>query len=377
MHATTVLELDLGALRDNYGEVSRLAGDRRVIGAIKADGYGFGAAAVARELDACGAYGVWTGNPEEAIALRGAGATGRIIMFGGCLPGRIGELVEHSLIPTVHDVDGLATAARVGEQRGEPTAVYLKVDCGLRRLGVPVARAAAVARTIGADRWLRLEGLYTHLPFGDAEGGEWALQRSFAFRDLLHELSRVGVTPKVTQLWGSSGLRSALPDPSNAVCVGQLLYGFSPVADSDPLPGTFRSVIASLTTRIIHIGDHTDPNAAPASAYSFGTSARVGVVPVGTADGMRAGWRGRAMHVLVRDRPVPIIGVTLEHVMVDLDGLDHADVGDEVVLIGASANHEVTLAEWADWFGCSQLEVAVSFLNRLPKRYRGATVIRG
>ncbi|CAN3132102.1 alanine racemase [Mycobacterium sp. smrl_JER01] len=370
--AATWVEIDLAALEHNVHEVARLAADRRVIAAIKANGYGCGAVGVARALERSGVYGLWTGNIEEAVAARQAGVTAKIIMFGGPLPEQFDQLVEHDLIPTVYDRPGVAAAVEVARRRDRVVPVYLKVDCGLRRLGVHVSEAHDLAHAINAEPGVHLEGVYTHLPFGDEDGRDWAREESAAFTGLIDGLALDGIRPEITQIWGSSGLLAGLPDPTNAVCVGQLLYGLTPLPAELASAGRFAPVIAGLNARLIHIGRHPVGGEGTTNPYMFGCAERTGVIALGTAEGMRAPAEGQQMHVLVRGRRAPIIGTSLEHVVVDLDGIDDADLGDEVVLIGKSGAHTVSLEDWAAWFGCSPLEVAVTLLGRIAKRYKGA-----
>jgi alanine racemase len=361
------LDVDLAALERNTREVCRLAGRRRVIAAIKANAYGFGAVRVAKALERSGIDALWTGNVEEAIAIRDAGVRSTIIMFGGYPPHLVGDLIDHDLVPTVFDAAGMAAAGSAAKRRGGPVPVFVKVDSGLRRLGVPVSAAADFVRAVAGDDRLAVAGVYTHLPFGDDGGRAWALARSAGFHDVLDELAADGIRPAVTQLWGSAGLLAALPDRTNTVCVGHLLYGLSPGAAGDPPAAGFTSLATAITATLIHVGHHVD--GAASSPYVLGGATRTGVVALGTADGMRAGAVGETMHVLVRGRPARVLGVSLEHTVVALDDATEARVGDDVVMLGHSWDREVTLADWAKWFGCSELEVAVTLLGRLPKRY--------
>ena len=61
-------------------------------------------------------------------------------------------------------------------------------------------------------------------------GRDWAREKYAAFAALLARLAARGIKPAVTQVWASSGLLAGMPDICNAVCVGHLLYGLSPVA---------------------------------------------------------------------------------------------------------------------------------------------------
>lgn len=367
-HATW-LDVDLTSLDRNLREVKRLAGQRKVIGAIKANGYGFGAVEITRALEHFGIDGVWTGSVDEALAVRAAGIATDVIMFGGYLAHQIGDLVENGLTPTIYDRDGLAAASDVAKRRGRRVGVFVKVDCGLRRLGVSTEKAIQFVRNVHASPGLRLEGIYTHLPFGDNEGREWARQHAVAFHKVLADLARDSIAPPFTQLWGSSGLIAELPDPCNTVCVGQLLYGFSPFADDAACAPAVTPVINALTAKLIHVGHHRDGLDAAATPYVLGGAQHTGVIAVGTGDGMHRAVAGQPMHALIRGQRVPVLGVSLEHTVLGLDGLEGAMPGDEVTLIGRSGAEILSVADWAAWFGCSQLDVAVRFLGRLPKRY--------
>ena len=98
--------------------------------------------------------------------------------------------------------------------------------------GDPVAVAGDVIRTMAAMPGLTVAGIYTHLPFADQAGRQWAVGKGGAFSELLDGLARDGVRPAVTQMWGSSGVLADLPDATNTVCVGHALYGLSPFNDA-------------------------------------------------------------------------------------------------------------------------------------------------
>ena len=186
------LEVDLGAIEHNFAETRRRAGPhRRVIAAVKGNAYGLGVVEVSRRLERLGAFALWTGQIDEAIALRAAGIAAKIIMFGGYLPAQVEALVDHDLIPTIYDSSGLTAVAEAARRRGRVIRVYVKVDSGLGRLGVPVGDAAELITAAVASAGVHVEGVYTHLPFGNDHGKAWARERYEHFVDLLDELAQV------------------------------------------------------------------------------------------------------------------------------------------------------------------------------------------
>lgn len=361
------IEIDLGAIERNYQELQRLSGpDRRVIASIKANAYGHDAQAVARSLERRGVFAFWTGHVPEALALRAAGIRSKIILFGGYLPDAIPELLSHDLIPTVYDGAGIAAAAKAG--RG-PAPIYVKVDAGLGRLGVPVNEARSLIQNIARTPTLRLEGVYTHLPFKDRKGRDWAAASAERFGKLLEELRADGIVPEVTQLWGSSGLLCGLEDPTNAVCIGHLLYGLIPVDADIAHPADLQPACAAIKSRLIHVA-HRMPgeDLAIGNRYRISNASTIGVIPLGMGDGMRVLTGRTAPEVLVRGARAPIIGVSLEHTVLDLSEIPTPPIGEEVTLVGASRDARIGLESCAAQFGCSPLELIIGFSGRLACR---------
>ncbi len=354
-------DIDLAALAHNLALVRRLAGRRRLIASVKANAYGHDAVAVAREFARLGVDVLWTGSIDEALAIRAAGIDARILLFGGYLPDDIPALLRHGLTPTVYDRAG---AQAVSAAAAVPTPVYLKVDSGLGRLGVPIADAGELVEEIAALPRVVIEGIYTHLPFCDAAGRDEARVQAEAFAALLQRLAAKGIDPPVTQLWASSGLLAQLPDACNAVCVGHLLYGLSPVSREVASADELRPVMRAIKTRLIHVV-HRSAGEARDGAYGMRNAQVTGVVPLGLGDGMRNAIAGQSMSMLVHGRRAAVLGVSLEHTTLDLTGIESAQVGDEAILVGRSDDIANSFQDLARWFGCGELEAVMSFSGRL------------
>ena len=356
-------EIDFGALAHNLAVVQRLAGRRRLIASVKANAYGHGALTMARELARLGVETLWTGSIDEALAILGAGIGARLLLFGGYLPSDIPGLLRHGLTPTIYDRAG-AEAASVAANG--PVPVYVKVDSGLGRLGVPLPEAEDLIHAVATLPNIAIEGIYTHLPFGSAEGRDWARTRYEAFAALLARLAGRGIDPPVTQVWASSGLLAGMPDVCNAVCIGHLLYGLSPVSHEVAPASELRPVMTAIKTRLVHIAHHAaGQDLAISSPYGMRNARTVGVVPLGLGDGMRKAAADHRMSLLVRGQRAPVIGVSLEHTTLDLTAIDSPRVGDEVIVVGASDGLSNSFNDLAGWFGCGELEAVMTFSGRL------------
>ena len=360
-------EVDLGAVAANYREVRRrVRPGVRIIASIKANAYGHGAVEVARALTAEGADWLATGSFDEAVAVREAGVETPILLFAGGVPDAMGDVVRAGFVPTVY---GLDSARAVSAAARGSTSVWIKVDAGLGRLGVPLQEAEAFARAVAELPNVLVEGLYTHLPFVDAAGREWASKRLSAFQALAERLVRAGLPLSFTQALSSAGILAGLEDDSSAVCPGHILYGLPPasaeIADMSP----FRPALRAVKTRLIHVSTHREVRTAGIGGrIRLPAGAGTGVVPFGRTDGYRAHLEGRQAFMLAGGQRVSVRGVSLEHTTLDLTGVEVA-VGDEVVVLGEQGDETISASEIADWQSAHVDDVVLAFDRHTARSY--------
>lgn len=365
------MKVDLGALARNYAVVrSRTGANRKLIASIKGNAYGHGAVEIAKFLAAQDVFGFWTGSLAEARELREAGITTKIIMFGGYREDQIPLLLANDLSPTVFDDRGLAAVAAAAGSIGREISLYVKVDAGLGRLGVSIQTAFDFVVKASQTPCVRVEGVYTHLPFNSDPGEQWAKARYALFEKLLSDLARRGINPDITQVWGSSGVLGGLPDICNAVCVGHLLYGLVPAGLDCDAAQDYVPILSVLSAPIVHIG--SVDQSLRASAYRGRGGCSSGVIGFGLCDGVLRPRGEHKFHALVHGRRVPVIGTSLEHSILDLDCIDSPQIGDQAILIGHAGQEEITVKDWAKWCDCTPLEVLMSLSKRTTVEYRPA-----
>ena len=366
---------DLDRLRANLAGIRRRIGPGRAcIAALKGNAYGHGALPVARALDGEGLAAFMTGSFDEACRLRAERLRTPVVMFAGALPAGMAALVGAGLVPTLVDRAGAEAAARAAPP-GERVPVYVKVNAGLGRLGVPLDAAEGFLDELAAMQRLEVRGLYTHLPFGDALARDWAEGRLAAFDALLARLDRRGRTPPLTQARASACVAAGLSDRANAVCVGHLLYGLSPfVDDSIGDVSAYRPVLAEIGSRLIQVSAHPQgSDIAIGGSYGLRQGVRTGVAPIGVAQGLVRPVPGSRPQALIRGRRAPILAVSLEHLVLDLADIGEAAVGDAVRLLGGEGDAAIGLDELAAWFGMTALDTAMALSGRLSAHYRDAT----
>jgi alanine racemase len=370
----TMLEIDLDAAADNVRAVRRLVGpERRVFAVVKADGYGFGAAEMGAVFARNGADYLAVADLAEGIRLRRRGITTPILVYPNSLPSAAADTLAHGLVPTLVDLE----AARAFSQAAVgPCEIFVKVDVGLERMGVPAEQAVKTVLAMLQLRHLRLGGLcaHPHAEVGvDPAYADWQLGR---FTGVVDELEARGVRVPIRLLAATPFVLRFPHTYLNAVDPGRILYGITFPGETAPVP--LRPTFRALTTRIIALKELT-PRERFAELAPFPVTGpmRLGVVPIGAADGLRWLHGGR---VLVRNRAVPIIGSpSLEHTRIDLTGVRDAGVGDEVVIIGRQGDLEISPAEVASRYGLGLHHVATTVGPRVARVYvsGGAVVEAG
>jgi alanine racemase len=348
------IEIDLGALLHNYRALRAQVGpDIHIIPALKANAYGHGAGAVARSLATCDIHSMATGSLEDAEAIQAGDPKHPVLLFGGTLPAGIPLLLERGFIPTVFDTEGAQAAAAWGTGRSR---VFVKVEGGHGRLGVQMDEALDFIGQLMKLDGLEVAGVYTHVAFFDAEGREWVRKRLEAFNVLLESLTRAGIEIPITQALSSSTLAGGLTSNANAVSPGSLLWGISAVQADLVDMSSYRPVLRSIRSRLIHIGTR---KGVP----------WVGVIPLGLIDGYRDQVPGQRAEALVGGQRVPIRSISLEHISLDLDGTSGLSVGDEVVLLGRSGDEEITIDDLSRWAATRPTHILMSLSGRMPYSY--------
>jgi alanine racemase len=360
----TTLEVDLDAAADNVRAVRQMVGPaRKIFAVVKADGYGHGAAEVGAVFVAHGADALAVADLTEGIRLRRRGITAPILVYPNSLPEAAPEAIAHGLIPTLVDLDAARAYADAAQQSCD---VFVKIDVGLERLGVPAEQAVKVVTAMLELPRLRLAGLcgHPHVPIGsDPAYAEWQLGR---FTAVVDELEARGVRVPIRLLAASPFVLRYPQTYLNAVDPGRMLYGITFAGETSPIP--LRPTFRALKTRVIAVKE-LSPRERFAELSPFPVTApmRLGVIPIGMADGLSWLHAGR---VLVRTRAVPIVaGPSLEHTRIDLTQVPDARVGDEVVIIGRQGDAEITATEVAKRHGLGLHHVATTVGPRVARVY--------
>lgn len=365
--------VDLAALRANLALVRRaLAPGTEIVACVKANAYGHGLVTVGRALEAEGVRWLSLGSPAEALALRRAGVACRLLLFPTVLPSDVTPLLD--AVVTI-GIQSYAEAERLA-RTGRAVSVFLKVDSGLGRVGVPLGEAAVVVQRLARELpSLTLGGLFTHLPFQDAESLSWVQARLKEFGHTVLALRAHAPGPLVVQALASTGIVCGLEAPeTDAVSPGQLLFGVEPpwvVPTVRPAPFGTRPVLAEVRTAVGALRDvEAGVRFGMGGARTAARPTRLAVLPVGYSNSILVQKPGQT--VSVHGHAAPVLSISLEHTVVDVTDAPGVDEGAPAVLLSRDPAAGPSLAEVARTQGRTALEVLVSLTGRAAYQYTGA-----
>src|SRR5262249_6291868 len=193
---------------------------------------------------------------------------------------------------------------------------------------------------------------------------DWQFGR---FTAVLDGLAAAGIDVPV-KLAASSPLVMQRADTYlNAVDPGSMLYGVPQSVGAAPAVPP-RPALRGPKSRLGRVRELLPRQRfAAAAPFPVATPMRLGIIPMGTADGLGNLHVGRA---LVRGSAVPIVAEpSLEHTRLDLTGVPTARAGDEVVLIGRQGDAEIAPAAVAARHRLPPHGVALAVRERVARVY--------
>ncbi len=393
-------------LASNYRAIARsLPKGCAVMPVVKADGYGHGAARVARRLADEGAPIFAVAVVEEGLELRRAGIAQPILVMGWIGKDQLGTLVEGRLTPNIHSVEqaeelkiflereeknfleseegrGAPSAPRAPRSAGTPRTplpVHLKLDTGMTRLGVLPADVPRILDLLDESRGrIFLEGVFQNYASSDRADDPQTEAQTHTFEEGVRAVRARGHRPSMihtdnsaatlVRLSSSPSKKSALFEPTH-VRPGLALYarvpgvpGPSEQEDSLSDVMSFVSVVDQVKT--------VPPGTRVGYGGTFvaGRTTTLAIVPAGYADGVPRSLSGNGA-VLIGGRRCPIAG----RVSMDLTAVDVTDLpapparGDEAVFFGRQGDARLSVDEVARAAGTVSWEILCGVGPRVPR----------
>lgn len=359
-------EVNLSAIRHNMSAIkSLLAPKTQFCPIIKADGYGHGALALAKEAALAGADRVGVALLQEGIELRNAGFTFPILILSATPQEQLLDVVGYNLTQTIYSKEHADALSQAGKTLGRDVLVHIKVDTGMSRIGVSPAEALALCQYVISLPHLCLEGIFTHFATSDSLDKTLAQKQFSRFTSALDAIKDAGITIPLRHCANSAATLDMPEMHLDMVRPGIILYGLWPSSETTKpielkpamrLKARFSMVKEISQGAVVSYG----------ATYQASSTRLIGTIPAGYADGYTRMLSGKA-EVVVAGKRAPIAGrICMDQCMADITGISGVNTGDEVLLFGGK---ELPVEEIATHLNTINYEVVCMVGKRVPRVY--------
>lgn len=363
----TWAEINLKNLAHNFRLVKKLVGPKvKILVPVKADGYGHGLVAISQRLKGLGADYLGVASLDEGILLRRSGLTIPILVLSDVLADTIKPLLDYNLTQTVCTKELAGKLNQEAKKRNVLARVHIKVDTGMRRIGVAYDKAYRFINEVSRLSNIIIEGVFTHFPCADNNPcfteGQIRL-----FNALIRRLEKSGIHIPLKHASNSLGVINYPQGHFNLVRPGLMIYGIYPDGGLRPK----LKPLLSLKTKIAYL--KTVPKGSGISyghTYVTPQRMRIATLPIGYGDGYPRSLSNKA-RCLISGQEAKIVGrVCMDQLMVDVTKIKKVKIGQEVVLIGRQKNKSMSVEELAELAGTIPYEIVCNLGGRLRRIYK-------
>ncbi|OQA94534.1 MAG: Alanine racemase [Bacteroidetes bacterium ADurb.Bin217] len=358
----TVLEINLNAILYNLQYFrSYLDARTKVMVMVKAFSYGSGSYEIANILQNNKVDYLAVAFADEGIELRNAGITVPIVVMNP-ETGMMQQIFEHTLEPSIHNWFALEEFKRYCSSHPEAIhQCHIKIDTGMARYGFAPSEITQLVEELHAITNCSIRSVFSHLVGSDdSQFDAFTEQQISTFVQSSSHICAQFSYPILRHILNSAGIERFSTYQFDMVRLGIGLYGISATHENNCMH------ISTLKTFISEI--RTMP-AGTTVGYSRKGSvkrdSRIGVLPIGYADGLNRKLSNGVGTVIVNNTEVPIIGnICMDATMIDLTDVD-AEIGDEVILFGK----DLPITRMAEKLETIPYEIITSVSRRVKRLY--------
>jgi alanine racemase len=335
---------------------------------LKADAYGLGAVEIAGALHhtGVGVFGVAELNEAEQLLKYEI----PVQILGNILPNEIESAVASGIIIPIND---LATAQKINNEAQRQNKIaecHCLIDSGMGRLGIQLHEAVDVISKVAKLPYLKLNGIYSHFPVAYLAADPINQAQVDKTSAIISQLALQGLTFEQVHIANSDAINNlpqTIVPPFNMVRTGINLYG---IFDKTGKRSVDLKPVIKLKTSLAAV------RKLPAGSYiGYGRTCclehdtLVGTIAAGYADGLPLALSNRG-DVIIRNKKCRVIGrVSMDYTTVSLENIPDAGCGDEVICLGDSLDHKISIDDWAALKGVNSYEILCSFGSRVKRNY--------
>ncbi len=344
----TWIEISRSAQRHNLRTIQRVVGPSvKIMPVVKANAYGHGVAEIVSSLRGQSQWGIGVAYGDEALQARAIGYRGRVVVLSNWQTKELPELIKNRIELVVWDQSSLRAVVRSGKKFQIRPQVHIKIDTGTTRIGF-LPNQVNLIKSALKNSALNIAGTFSHFANAEERVSKRTQEQLKRFTTLANEVGADGGGER--HIACTAAILRYPEARFGLVRLGIGLYGIWPSQESrDWCRANLGTVklqpVLSWYARLAQV-----KTVSPGTGIGYGSTViakqamRIGVLPVGYADGYDRRLSNRGF-VIIRKQRAPIVGrICMNLCMIDVTKIPGAQANDVVTLIGEK-NDAATMAE--------------------------------
>ncbi len=343
----TIARIYLSNFEHNIQEVKKLAQNKKICLALKANAYGHGAVQIAKKAIELGVEYLSVATVEEGIELRDADIHCPIILLSLCHKNEIDSLIKYNLIPLISDKDfSDLLVTSLNKQNITSYPVHIKIDTGMSRHGVQEFEALDFASYVHEKKCLKISGICTHFSVSDSlveKDIAFTKKQIAIFNNVVSQIKKKGIPTGILHCAASGGILSYPESYFDMVRPGILAYGYFPSSEIEKQFSITKAItlkpVMELVSYVCAI--KTIEKGEPVSYgrnWIAPQKSTIATLSTGYGDGYSRSLTNKAS-VLIQNKMYPIVGnICMDQCVILLGDDDNIKRWDEAILFGPNDN---------------------------------------
>lgn len=375
----TWVEIDLSKLKHNTKVVQNLIGNTKIMAVVKADAYGHGDIEIAKVLQEEMKIDYFcVSSIDEAITIRNAGISRRILILGYTPPMHFHYILEHSFTQCVPSLDYAMKLDAYAKENNSKIDAHIKIDTGMSRLGIPCVDdnylIDDVLHVYQLNN-LHIEGIFSHFSVSDIMDNEddiaYTKHQIQLFDKVLNDIKAKGYDTGLTHIQNSYGCLNYFDLGYDYARPGLILIGSTSdnqialrqEVDLKPILSWYANV--SLV-KIVKQGTYISYG----RNFKANKEMKVATLSVGYADGLHRYASHQGMHVLIHGQRCPIIGnICMDQCLVDVTYVKDVYEGDVATIVGIDGEDQLYIDDLSHCANTINNESFCLISKRVPRFY--------
>ncbi len=352
-------------IRHNLRIIREKSGTK-IIGIVKANGYGTGINEISKVLRDEGVEMLGVPYVHEAQGLREKGDKGEILLTGTLSEDEVEEVIYLDLQVCTVNINVLRSLNEAAKCKNKKALLHIFVDTGMNREGVKPHNLEAFIVVLKTFEHLKIVGCLTHLISSDDKDKTQTKNQIAEFSNALDKIETAFGKLEYIHTHNSAAIFNEIESPSNFSRPGIAIYGFLPTRELQSKSDLKPSLkLVSEVSLVKHVSK--GETVGYSNKYIAKNDITIALIPFGYGHGFP--WAlSNCGSFSIKNKSCKIVGsVCMDFTMVDISGLD-VSVGDEVIIMGDGITGD-SIYDISEKANTIPYEIITHLLPRLDREY--------